>query len=87
MQFTYTTQLLKEGDTYVAYSPEFDLSSCGDTADDARRMLHEALGLFVAEAQRKGTFESILEEAGYRQRDHEWQAPEFVGVERSAFAV
>ena len=83
----YTTQLLKDGDTYVAYSPEFDLSSCGETVDDARRMLHEALALFVAEAQRKSTFESILEEAGYRQKNHTWEVLEFVGIERSAFAV
>ena len=86
MQSTYTTQLLKEGDTYVAYSPEFDLSSCGDTVDAARRNLHQAVILFVQEAQRMGTLNSILEEAGYRPKADRWEAPEFIGVERSALA-
>lgn len=86
MQSTFTTQLLKEGDVYVAYSPEFDLSSCGDTVNEARQRLHEAVTLFVQEAKRMGTLKSILEEAGYRSKDDRWEAPEFVGVERSALA-
>ena len=60
MQFTYTTKLLKEGETFIAHSPEFDLSSCGDSPDEARRHLHEATVLFVEEARKMGTLDRIL---------------------------
>ncbi|MBI4276775.1 hypothetical protein HY629_02970 [Candidatus Uhrbacteria bacterium] len=86
MQLTYTTQLLKEGTTYISYSPELDLSSCGDSSDAARRGLHEAVTLFIEEAQKMGTLERILEEAGFRKAHDRWEAPEFIGFERSAFA-
>ena len=39
-----------EGDTYVAYCPELDVSSCGDTVDDARAHLRTAVRLFLEEA-------------------------------------
>ena len=31
MDIQFTTQILREGDTFVAYAPELDLSSCGKT--------------------------------------------------------
>lgn len=83
---TYTTELLKEGETYIAYSPEFDLSSCGDTPEQARSALKVAVALFVEEARRMGTLDRILEESGYRKEDTRWEAPEFIGFERTAFA-
>lgn len=87
MEFTYTTQLLREGEAYIAYSPEFDLSSCGDSTEEARNRLHDAVVLFFQEAKKIGTLDRILEEAGYRREsDRQWKAPEFIGVERSAFA-
>ena len=87
MQFTYTTQLLKEGDTYIGYSPEFDVSSCGDSTEEARTRLHEAVKLFLDEARRIGTLDRILEESGYTKRENNWIAPEFLGFERQAVAV
>lgn len=86
MQFTFTTQLLKEGETFVAYSPELDLSSCGQTTEEARQRLQEAVELFIDEAQKMGTLEIILEEAGFQKANNKWEAPEFIGFERTALA-
>ena len=86
MQFTYTTQVFKEGKTYVAYSPEIDLSSCGRTANQARQRLHQAIELFLDEAKRLGTLTDVLAEAGYRKSGLQWKAPEFIGIERNALA-
>jgi predicted RNase H-like HicB family nuclease len=36
----------REGDGYVALCPELDIASQGDTVEDARRNLVEALELF-----------------------------------------
>ena len=64
MDIQFTTQILKEGDTFVAYAPELDLSSCGATIEHAKAHLAEAVTAFIEEAERMGTLQ-ILEEAGF----------------------
>ncbi len=41
-----TAIIEREGDGYVALCPELDIASQGDTADEARDNLKEALELF-----------------------------------------
>ncbi len=47
---TLTVLLQREGDGYVAVCPEFDVASQGDTIEQARRNLQEALELFLETA-------------------------------------
>jgi predicted RNase H-like HicB family nuclease len=60
----YTVHTFKEGGTYVAYVPELDLSSCGDTNDDARKNIRDAVQGFLETSVAMGTLDEILEEAG-----------------------
>jgi predicted RNase H-like HicB family nuclease len=62
----YTCRLSREDEAVVAVCPEFNVSSFGDTAEEAVESLHEAVTLFLEECQRMGTLEMVLEEAGYR---------------------
>jgi predicted RNase H-like HicB family nuclease len=66
METQFTTQILKEGTTYVAHTPELDVSSCGGTKEKAVKNLEEAVRLFLEEAQKLGTRERILKEASMR---------------------
>lgn len=45
-----TALIEREGDGYVALSPELDIASQGDTIEEARRNLQEALDLFMETA-------------------------------------
>ena len=45
-----TAIIEKEGDGYVALCPELDIASQGDSVDEARRNLQEALELFFETA-------------------------------------
>ena len=56
--------VFREGDEYVAYCSELDVSSCGRDIEQARRKAKMAVRLFVEEAQRKGTSELALAECG-----------------------
>jgi predicted RNase H-like HicB family nuclease len=60
----YTVHTFKEGQTYIAYVPELDLSSCGSTVDDARRNIREAVQGFLEASEEMNTLDEILEEAG-----------------------
>lgn len=68
IQFPVTIKIMYEkGATdapYVAYIPEFDVSSCGKTEAKARKNVKEALEIVLEEVQKKGKLEEFLQEAG-----------------------
>ena len=52
--------VFKEEETFVAYSPELDVSSCGASVAEAGANLKTAVRLFIEEAERMGTLTDIL---------------------------
>ena len=78
---SFTVHLFREGDSYVAYVPGIDLSSCGEP-EKARANIQDAVRGFLEVSKDKGTLGEILEEAGYQQENGKWQAPEFVSLDR-----
>lgn len=79
---SFTVHIFREGDAYVAHTPELDVSSVGDTADQARTNIRDAVRGFLETAEEKGTLPEILEEAGYHKEGDDWRAPEFVAVDK-----
>lgn len=67
MEIQFTTRVFKDGRSFVAHALELDVSSCGGTKERAVRNLKTAVRLFLEEADRMGTLDQILREAGYRQ--------------------
>ena len=86
-EFAFDTHIFKEGDTFVAYVPALDISSCGATDEDARRNIRDAVRGFLAASADLGTLDDILEEAGYRRENGHWRAPEFIGVDRLTMSL
>jgi predicted RNase H-like HicB family nuclease len=66
-------EVFKEGDVFVAVSPELNVSSFGDTVEEARESLREAVDAFIEECREMGTLEEVLEEAGFSRTDGNWQ--------------
>ncbi len=84
---TFTIQIIAEGPTYVAYAPELDVSSCGETPEEARTNLREAVRGFLKSAQKMGTLDTILEEAGYIHKRTGWSTPPLVTLDRFSVAL
>jgi predicted RNase H-like HicB family nuclease len=82
MDIEVTTQIFKEGRTYVAHTPELDVSSCGGTKERALKSLKEAVRLFLEEAEKMGTLDQILQEASYLKRRRKLKGPKLVGTQR-----
>ena len=79
--------IFKEDETYIAYCPELDISSCGDSVDEARKMLKEAVRLFLEEAEKMGTLQDILEESNFKTNSlGEWIPPQIVATELAKVA-
>lgn len=84
---SFTVHLFKEGDVYVAYVPELDVSSCGDTPEQARKNIQDAVRVFLETSEEMGTLKDILEESGYRLEDDKWRAPEFVSLDHLTLSL
>ena len=82
MEIQSTIRVFKEGRTFVAHALELDVSSCGGTKDKALKNLKEAVLLFLEEANKMGTLQQILEEAGYIKKAATVTSPKFISVQR-----
>ena len=81
-EIEFDTIIFKEGKTFIAYSPKLDISSCGNSMEEARKNLKTAVRLFLEEAEKMGTLEEILREAGYEKTDgSQWMTPRLVATE------
>lgn len=72
----------REGKRFIAYSPALDLSTCGDTQQQAKKRFEEMLQIFLEETDKTGTLEDVLLECGWKKIGHAqrcWQPPVFVG--------
>ena len=67
----------QEGKKVIAYSPALDLSSCGDTEQQARKRFAEAAVIFLKEIHKMGTMEEVLEECGWHKlpNQRKWSPP------------
>jgi predicted RNase H-like HicB family nuclease len=81
-QIEFDGLVFKEGETFIAYCPKLDVSSCGNTIDQARNNLKTAVRLFLEEADKIGTVEDILKESGYEKTDvNRWMTPRLIATE------
>jgi predicted RNase H-like HicB family nuclease len=54
-------EIFREGDLYVGLCPDLDVSSFGETIEEARQSLREALEAFIEECEAMGTLAEVLE--------------------------
>jgi hypothetical protein len=62
---TLPVTVFKEADTFVAYTPALDLSSCGRTFKEAESHFKEAVAIFFEECLRRGTLDDALASLGW----------------------
>jgi predicted RNase H-like HicB family nuclease len=83
----FTVQVWKENGKYVAYAPELDLSSFGNSVPHAKARLREAVALFLEGAARLGTLKDILSEAGFERHGSTYRPRRVLARERLRLAV
>lgn len=68
----FRAEIFREDDLYVGFCPELNVSSFGDTIEEAKHSLHEAVEAFVEECKVMGTLGEVMEEAGFTQEHGVW---------------
>lgn len=87
MEIEYHVQVWKEGDQFVAHAMPLDVASSGDSPDQARCALDEAVRLFLRTAADHGTLDEVLEDAGYERDAAQWRSPTWIALERHQAVV
>ncbi len=82
MHIDYTVQIWREGRQFIAHAMPLDVASSGDTPQAARAAVEEAVRLFLQTAERHGTLNQVLEDAGYEHAGAGWRSPDWVCIER-----
>jgi len=87
MNISVRIEIFKEGDLYTALSPELNVSSFGETIEDAKNSFKEAVEAFIEGCQEMGTLEEVLEESGFSKTDNSWKSRKPLAEEDLALAV
>lgn len=65
-------EIFQEDDLYVGICPELNVSSFGETIEEAKASLQEALMAFLEECEEMNTLQEVLQEAGFIQENNVW---------------
>lgn len=87
LEFALPVSILKEGESFIAYSPALDLSTVGKTFQEAKDHLEEAVQIFFAEITEKGTLEEVLLELGWKKQAEKIVPPLVVSHQTEQFSV
>ena len=75
LEFSLPVSILLEGKKYVAYTPALDLSTSGNTFEQAKKRFDEMVYLFFEEIFKKGTAKEVLMELGWQKIHEKWNPP------------
>jgi transcriptional regulator with XRE-family HTH domain len=82
LPFSVPVMYMRQADGFVAYTPALDLSTCGDTCEEAQTMFAEAVTIFFRELAEMGTLDEVLAECGWQKVSRpteRWVPPVLVG--------
>ncbi|MBI2831427.1 MAG: type II toxin-antitoxin system HicB family antitoxin [Chloroflexi bacterium] len=68
----FRIEIFRENGLYVGLCPELNVSSFGETIEEAKRSLVEAVGAFVKECEKMGTLEEVMTEASFIRDKDTW---------------
>ncbi len=78
---------MREGDSFIAFSPALDLSTSASSFENVRMRFAEAVKIFFAEITKKGTLDDVLGDLGWQKHDKHWEPPYIVSQESELIQV
>ena len=75
LQACLSACVFADGENYVAYCPELDISAAGEDETDAKQALSEVLAIYFDDTISRGTLEEDLKQHGWRKRGEAVTAP------------
>jgi len=75
LQFNLPVSILREGKKYIAYTPALDLSTSGNTFEQAKKRFDEIVHIFFEEIMKENTTKEVLTELGWQKVNAKWNPP------------
>lgn len=80
----YKTEIFAEGDCYVGLCRELDVSSFGDTPEEASSSLQEAVEAYLKGCENLGTLDDVMVDSGFEKENDVWRLRERIVEEKVA---
>lgn len=74
-RFSLPVSILKEGATFIAYTPTLDISTCADSLAEVQQNFHELVKIFFEELERKKVINEVLPSLGWQKYNTNWSPP------------
>lgn len=87
MKFALNVSIIREGDSFIAYSPALDLSTVGDSLEEAHERFNEAVEIFFEEITKNGTLDEVLLELGWQKDGDTFTPPVVVSNNLESFSL
>ncbi len=87
IKFALPVSILKEGNSFIAYTPALDLSTFGDTFEDARKNFDEAVNIFFEELVEMGTIDEVLAGLGWQKQNNTFMPPVVIANQTESFSI
>jgi len=72
---------MREGDSYIAYTPSLDLSTYGQSYEQAKKRFEEIVNIFFGEIIENGTLDEVLSNLGWEKKESKWNPPVLISQE------
>ncbi|RPJ74402.1 MAG: hypothetical protein EHM20_10660 [Alphaproteobacteria bacterium] len=76
-----TIEFWREGNLYIANSPELDILSQGKSQEEAKKNLFEVIGVQFEEMKKLGTLDDYLKDMGFNLHEDVISSLNFYGDE------
>lgn len=87
INFALPVSILREGDSFVAYTPALDLSTAGSTFEEAQKNFEEAVNIFFQELMEMGTLNDVLKDLGWGKQNNNFVPPVVVENRVQNFSI
>jgi len=87
LELNLPVSIIKEGKSYIAYTPALDLSTSGSSYEEAKKRFLEIVNIFFEEILKKGTMENVLTGLGWKKVRTKWNPPIVVSQESQNIKV
>lgn len=87
VQFVLPVSILRENSSFIAYTPALDLSTVGDTFEEAKKRFEEVVQLFFEEIMDEGKLDKALSELGWHKEKNMYSPPVVVSHMTESFTI
>jgi len=86
-QVKLPVSFLKDGDSFIAYTPVLDLSTAGKSFEEAQKRFIEAVQLFLEELVEAGTLDEVLTGLGWQKINNTFSPPVVIAHHTEEFSI